>query len=474
MNNIKKLLLIFGILSTIPLSLVFAAYSTDTTISSYVSGFYEFGNPIKAPYFIATSTTATSAFNGPVAIGTTTANSRLTVGLGASDSANGLVLESSMASKDLSARLFWTTSGGNYTAYNNNGTLLFGTGGVPGSSSLATFNLALTAGNNVAIGTSTAVAKLDILNTGTGDSFRVQDSAAPDTSPFVIDANGSVGIGTTTLGSAKLRIDTSNAQSLVINNSSIVNQPALMTFSASDNSSIDIRYNEAAGGKMPADIWEYRAGGVARDQIFTYFSLYPTLAITTGSQRGGIGVGTTTPGAKVAISGWTDDAAGTNLLLISSSTAAYATSTVLRVDSNGDLSTPLMKVSTAGNALCLITGNVHVNAGGTTCVTSSARFKTDIKDLTVGLNTLMKLQPREFTRKEPSPSQPSGKEIGFIAEEVEKVEPRLVEYEADGKTPRGVNYAESVALLTKAIQEQQAQIDLLKKEIQLLKKSNKK
>ncbi|KFM15712.1 hypothetical protein SCCGRSA3_02610 [Marine Group I thaumarchaeote SCGC RSA3] len=37
---------------------------------------------------------------------------------------------------------------------------------------------------------------LNVTNTGTGESFRVNDAASPDTTPFVIDAAGSVGIGT--------------------------------------------------------------------------------------------------------------------------------------------------------------------------------------------------------------------------------------------------------------------------------------
>ncbi len=42
---------------------------------------------------------------------------------------------------------------------------------------------------------------LSITNTGTGDSFRVNDEAG-DTTPFVVDASGSVGVGTTTPGNA--------------------------------------------------------------------------------------------------------------------------------------------------------------------------------------------------------------------------------------------------------------------------------
>lgn len=49
---------------------------------------------------------------------------------------------------------------------------------------------------NLGIGSSTPYASLSVTNTGTNPSFIVEDSASPDTSPFVIDASGNVGIGT--------------------------------------------------------------------------------------------------------------------------------------------------------------------------------------------------------------------------------------------------------------------------------------
>ena len=63
------------------------------------------------------------------------------------------------------------------------------------------------------------------------------------------------------------------------------------------------------------------------------------------------------------------------------------------------------------------------------------------------------MNPVSFTRKEPNAAHPDGKEVGFIAEEVQKVEPRLVEYEPDGVTPRGVLYMNYTAYLTQAIKE---------------------
>jgi hypothetical protein len=51
-----------------------------------------------------------------------------------------------------------------------------------------------TAGLDVQATTGTA---LRVTNTGTGNSFLVEDSASTDTSPFVISASGNVGIGVT-------------------------------------------------------------------------------------------------------------------------------------------------------------------------------------------------------------------------------------------------------------------------------------
>jgi trimeric autotransporter adhesin len=54
--------------------------------------------------------------------------------------------------------------------------------------------MTLDASTDIAVGTNV----LSVTNDGAGNSFRVNDNGAADTSPFVIDASGNVGIGTTT------------------------------------------------------------------------------------------------------------------------------------------------------------------------------------------------------------------------------------------------------------------------------------
>jgi hypothetical protein len=69
----------------------------------------------------------------------------------------------------------------------------------------------------------------------------------------------------------------------------------------------------------------------------------------------------------------------------------------------------------------------------------------------------MKLKPVSFTYKpEVSPGDATT-HLGFIAEDVDTIDTRLVSYEADG-TPHSVKYTEFIPLLTKAVQEQQPQI----------------
>ncbi len=50
--------------------------------------------------------------------------------------------------------------------------------------------------SNVGIGTTTPWGKLSVTNSGSGPSFIVEDDTSPDSTPFVIDATGNVGIGT--------------------------------------------------------------------------------------------------------------------------------------------------------------------------------------------------------------------------------------------------------------------------------------
>ena len=97
--------------------------------------------------------------------------------------------------------------------------------------------------------------------------------------------------------------------------------------------------------------------------------------------------------------------------------------------------------------------------------TSAKKYKKCITSLNPQLDNIKKLSPVEFTWKETE-----REDVGFIAEDVEKVLPKLVSYEDNGEL-HGVQYSKLTAILVKAIQEQQEQIDKLKEEVELLKQN---
>jgi hypothetical protein len=118
---------------------------------------------------------------------------------------------------------------------------------------------------------------------------------------------------------------------------------------------------------------------------------------------------------------------------------------------------PTQKLHVIGNIL----------ASGT-ITPSDIRIKKDITDNTYGLKEVLNLRTINYKYKDEELSK--DKKIGFIAQEIKAAMPELVTTADDNMKTLGVNYAEMTVILTKAIQEQQIQINTLKKEIEELKK----
>jgi hypothetical protein len=97
---------------------------------------------------------------------------------------------------------------------------------------------------------------------------------------------------------------------------------------------------------------------------------------------------------------------------------------------------------------------------------SDARLKKNVEEFANAMEQVKKLRPVWYNWKKDEDSV--GKEMGFIAQEIEEEIPSLVHTERTGY--KSVEYAKMVALLTKALQEQQEQIDALRAEVAELKK----
>jgi hypothetical protein len=95
---------------------------------------------------------------------------------------------------------------------------------------------------------------------------------------------------------------------------------------------------------------------------------------------------------------------------------------------------------------------------GTISCTSDIRLKENISDINYGLNTIMQLNPISFDWK--NQDNPN-RSLGFIAQDVEELVPELVK--TDETTGyKQLNTTGLIPVLTKALQEQQLQINDLK------------
>lgn len=111
------------------------------------------------------------------------------------------------------------------------------------------------------------------------------------------------------------------------------------------------------------------------------------------------------------------------------------------------------------------TSQMNVVTANSFLYRSDARLKNDIAPLQGALQKLLQIGGIEFTWNDGA--KKGERDIGVIAQDVEKVLPEAVSTGADGL--KAVDYARLVPVLINAIREQQEQIDFLKAEIERIK-----
>lgn len=124
-----------------------------------------------------------------------------------------------------------------------------------------------------------------------------------------------------------------------------------------------------------------------------------------------------------------------------------------------------------GNVRFRVLGSGTVYASGDVVAYynfSDQRLKTDVKPTTDNLEKILKLEPIEYRWKDGD--RDGKKEIGLIAQEVEKIVPEVVREnkrlsDDDETLYKQVDYEHLVSTLIGAVQEQQKQIDDLKSEL---------
>jgi len=188
---------------------------------------------------------------------------------------------------------------------------------------------ALTGVSSVTVNSATTA--FTITQTGAGNAFLVEDSASPDSSPFIVDASGNVGIGTslpTSLGTGITTLE------LKGNSASQTDRAGGINF---------MRYDGNPG------MYVYHADDAS---YISSLSTYPLLIETNGSERmritaaGNVGIGGSVPASNPKLSMY----GGIRFLANETAAATYT--------GIGSIASDTVSISTSGSE------RITVNASG--------------------------------------------------------------------------------------------------------------
>jgi hypothetical protein len=190
----------------------------------------------------------------------------------------------------------------------------------------------------------------------------------------------------------------------------------------------------------------------------------------SGLFSGSVGIGTTSPQSPLVVAAaqgvGVSLASGVHLGRDSGGTAhieLVSAGTPFVDFSNDNAADFDMRLTLTDNNTLDVMGGV---LRGSLVNTSDARYKQNIATVENALETILNLRGVSFdwNREAWQEKQfPAGRQIGFLAQEVEQILPEIVH--TDGKGYKGVNYANLVPVLVEAMKQQQKQIE--KRETQL-------
>jgi hypothetical protein len=259
---------------------------------------------------------------------------------------------------------------------------------------------------NVGIGTSSPGQKLEVYNAGGGPTIRVTSA---DT-------------GTGSGNGFSIGLDNTGAAYLTQNE----NQPLILLTNATERARIDSSGNLLVGttGQIGAERLGVEQTSTTGQAVYCYAA--------NASYAGNVIVVNTARAASTAFTSIATYSQGVNQFYVGGTGLIYS-------------------VQLDGGATTL-----SVNAAGQIIRTpSDASLKTNIQPITYGLDTVMKLKPiKHEWVEEINMGAPS---IGFIAQDMELEVPEVV----SGEEYKSIDYPKLTAVLTKAIQEQQALITTL-------------
>ena len=300
--------------------------------------------------------------------------------------------------------------------------------------------------------TDTIDAQLNLYNEGGSQGTRI----GATTNTFFNVNGGNVGIGTVSPG-AKLDIVGAG------------NSPVIRLTS-------DLA-TDVTAFLQSVDNLEARFGTNSTHPLAIYTGSTERMRIDTG---GNVGIGTTSPQAPLHVAGpdvgafiYLSSNNGYGKIVLGGSggsanlintTGGWQWNTQLNI-MNGNVG---IGTTAPGNKLQVGASGDGTSAAANAWYTfSDIRLKTSIMPLTDILPKLDNINAVGFNWKNGVDTR---RQIGFIAQEVEKVFPELVS--ADDKGYKSIDYSKFSAILLEAVKEQQKQIEELKSEIKILKEKN--
>ena len=319
------------------------------------------------------------------------------------------------------------------------------------SNQLVLGNTASAANGGMTIATATnAVGQIYFADGTSGDARyrgQIQYSHASDAMDFAtaasfamrIDSSGNLGIGTTT---GDVRSD-GNANRTYVSIIGNANRGVLNIGSTASAGADGGKISFVNGSNVIGEITcDPDSGSATNGNLLFNTANSERMRITSS---GGVGINTTAP--------------------FGAFTVQELSGQIMRSESSGSGTvTHLQFVKTSGGAAQIgaITGttsSVSYTSG------SDYRLKENVITDWDATTLLKQLKPSKFNFKD----NQSETVTGFIAHEVQEVLPYLVYGEKDGEDMQSMEYAKLTPLLTKAIQEQQEQIEALQSEINTLK-----
>ena len=316
--------------------------------------------------------------------------------------------------------------------------------------------------------------------------FRTKTAGTPVDAVTIL-GSGNVGIGTSSPNTTGMldAVGTNGKVFLGSNKTATTNKTAHLTAhqydSAGESEGAAMMFANMGVGTNTLSI----GGGTGISNAMTGINLYTSDGADVGDRTGVLrvsvtnagntGFGNSAPGAVVDI----DNSTASTQLRVDRADTTVTNRIALFVSNHGGANTTNFQV--------MVDGDLE-NTNNAYGAISDEKLKENIVDATPKLADLMKVKIRNFNLKR----NPEVKQIGVIAQELEKVFPKLVKdtpdevkifdkewaptedqteddrpytLEENGEVTKSVKYSVFVPMLIKAVQELSAEVELLKSKI---------